>query len=83
MLGQCLAIAGTEAFDTPPHYYKGETLALAMTALGFCVSGAHIFYLHKQNKVKTRNQGSEEAARVRLLNVEEIGEHHPDFFYFL
>lgn len=83
IFGQCLAIAGSEAFDGPPHYYGGEGFALGMMALGFCTTGTYYIYLRRQNAIKIRNQGSEEAARVRQLNVEEIGEHHPDFFYFL
>ena len=83
IFGQCLSIAGSEAFKNPPHYYGGEGFSLGMMALGFCTSAANYVYLRRQNAIKIRDQGSEEAARLRQLNVEQISEHHPDFFYFL
>ena len=83
MLGQTFSIVGTKVYSDPPHYYRGNgfvlgaTIVGALTALGFRV------YLQRENRRKEREQDGEVAARLRSCTADEVGDAHPDFFYWL
>lgn len=41
------------------------------------------WYLMKENERKERTQDSDEAARKRVMDIDHIGDTHPDFMYYL
>ncbi|KAI1091576.1 putative pantothenate transporter [Rostrohypoxylon terebratum] len=77
------AISGTQAYQDPPIYSKGNAAALGMSILMLLSSIGLRFYLGYLNKKKRANQFTEEAALLREKSIEELGDHHPDFFYTL
>ncbi|KAI0837111.1 putative pantothenate transporter [Hypoxylon sp. FL0890] len=77
------AISGTQAYQDPPYYSIGNATALGMSVLMLLSSIGLRFYLGYLNKKKRANQFSEHAAFMRGKSIEEIGDHHPDFFYTL
>ncbi|KAI1136002.1 putative pantothenate transporter [Hypoxylon sp. FL0543] len=77
------AISGTQAYQDPPYYSIGNATALGMSVLMLLSSIGLRFYLGYLNKKKRANQFSEHAAYMRGKSIEEIGDHHPDFFYTL
>lgn len=85
MIGQCFAIIGTKVYSDPPHYYRGNGFVLGMTLLGALTAATFVLYLHKQNLRKKQEQFSNDpsVASRRALGAEQIGDKHPDFFYYL
>lgn len=83
MFGQCFAILGAEIYSDPPHYYRGNGFALGAMVLGIITTLLFRFYLRRRNLRKARDQHTEAAQRMRVLGVEEVGDDHPDFFYYL
>ncbi|KAI0882301.1 putative pantothenate transporter [Annulohypoxylon maeteangense] len=77
------AISGTQAYQDPPYYSKGNAAALGMSILMLLSSIGLRWYLGFMNNKKKANQFSEEAAIMREKSIEEVGDHHPDFFYTL
>lgn len=62
---------------------KGNAAALGMSILMLLSAIGLRFYLSYLNKKKRANQFTEEAALLREKSIEELGDHHPDFFYTL
>jgi hypothetical protein len=83
IFGQCFSIAGAEVYSDPPRYYRGNGFSLGAVAIGAMMAGALMFYLSKQNVRKLRNQNTDEARSLRLSSIEEIGDAHPDFMFYL
>ncbi|KAI2469786.1 putative pantothenate transporter [Annulohypoxylon bovei var. microspora] len=77
------AISGTQAYQDPPYYSIGNASALGMSILMLVSSIVLRWYLGYLNKKKAENQFSEQAAVMREKSIEEVGDHHPDFFYTL
>ncbi|KAI0383994.1 putative pantothenate transporter [Hypomontagnella monticulosa] len=77
------AISGNQAYQDPPYYAVGNSAALGMSIMMFVASIALRWYLGFVNSKKRREQFSERAAELRLKTIEELGDHHPDFFYTL
>ncbi|KAI1455775.1 putative pantothenate transporter [Annulohypoxylon moriforme] len=77
------AISGTQAYQDPPYYSKGNAAALGMSILMLLSSIGLRWYLGFMNNKKKANQFSEQAAAMREKSIEEVGDHHPDFFYTL
>jgi hypothetical protein len=51
--------------------------------LGIIAALLFQLYLWRKNSQKQRDQFTEEARQTRALGIEEVGEKHPDFFYYL
>lgn len=83
MVGQSFSIAGSMVFDSPPTYRKGKIFALSFALLGVVVGALLMGYLRMENHKKRQNQHTPEAADRRRMDLEEICEDHPDFFYWL
>ncbi|KAL1962679.1 hypothetical protein VTN77DRAFT_9313 [Rasamsonia byssochlamydoides] len=83
MFGQCFSIIGVEVYSDPPHYYRGNGFALGAMVVGIITTLLFQLYLHRRNLQKARNQHTEAAQRMRVLGVAEVGDDHPDFFYYL
>ncbi|KAI1101042.1 putative pantothenate transporter [Jackrogersella minutella] len=77
------AISGTQAYQDPPYYSIGNSAALGMSIMMFLSSILLRWYLGFLNNKKKANQFTEHAAVMREKSIEEIGDHHPDFFYTL
>ncbi|KAL7620497.1 hypothetical protein AAE478_009492 [Parahypoxylon ruwenzoriense] len=75
------AISGTQAYQDPPYYRIGNAASLAMSIVMLLSSIGLRWYLGYLNKKKKANQMSQQAADMREKSIEEIGDHHPDFFY--
>jgi hypothetical protein len=83
VFGQCFSIASAEIYSDAPHYYRGNGFVLGAIVVGIAVSLLLRWYLIKENKRKKSNQGSDEAARTRVMDIDHIGDAHPDFTYYL
>ncbi|TAQ84354.1 hypothetical protein B7494_g7317 [Chlorociboria aeruginascens] len=83
IFGQCFSIIGQEVYSDAPHYYRGNGFSLASMVIGGIITGLYMLYLSKQNARKLRNQNTDEAISQRHLDIEEIGDAHPDFMYYL
>ncbi|KAF2171485.1 hypothetical protein M409DRAFT_18602 [Zasmidium cellare ATCC 36951] len=83
MIGQCFALMATELYSDPPRYYRGNGIALRSAVVGFCTSAVLVVKLKHANEQKTRVASLELARRQRLLSIEELGNEHPDFYYFI
>jgi hypothetical protein len=83
VFGQAFAILEVEIFGDPPNYYPGKGFALAGTTAAALVTPLSQLYLKRKNAQKLSNQDTEEAAAKRGLGIEEIGDDHPDFMYWL
>ncbi|KAI1383860.1 putative pantothenate transporter [Hypoxylon trugodes] len=77
------AISGTQAYQDPPYYSIGNGVALAMSIMMFLSSLGLRWYLGFLNNKKRANQFSDEANELRKKSIEELGDHHPDFYYTL
>ncbi|KAI1079059.1 putative pantothenate transporter [Whalleya microplaca] len=75
------SICGNQAYRDPPYYSVGNTASLAMVIMMLLSSLALRWYLEFLNKRKRANQSSEQAIATRGESLENIGDHHPDFFY--
>lgn len=83
VFGQAFAVVGVEIFSDPPNYYRGKGFALGATAVAALASPLFQIYLKRKNAQKLANCDTEEAAVRRTLGIEEIGDDHPDFMYWL
>ena len=83
MIGQTFSIVGTKVYSDPPHYYRGNGFGLAATAVGALTALILRLYLVKENARKERERYTEAASPLRTLDPDEIGDRHPDFFYYL
>ncbi|KAH9995003.1 putative pantothenate transporter [Xylariaceae sp. FL0662B] len=75
------SICGTQAYRDPPYYSIGHSAALGMTIMMLVISLFLRWYLGFLNNKKRENQFSECAVEKRGKSLEEIGDHHPDFFH--
>ncbi|KAJ5595467.1 uncharacterized protein N7459_001675 [Penicillium hispanicum] len=83
VFGQSFSILEVEIFGNRPNYYPGKGLALTGTVAAAVVTPLFQLYLKQKNRQKLANQDSEEAAAKRGLGIEDIGDDHPDFIYWL
>lgn len=83
MTGQAMSIASAQVYTDAPHYTRGNSFSLAFTALGLILMAVFMWYLARINAEKLANQGSEEVNAKRGMDIEEIQDEHPDFFYYL
>lgn len=83
VFGQAFAVLQVEIFGDKPNYYPGKGFAFAGTAAAALVTPLFQLYLKRENARKSANQHTEEAAAKRGLGIEEIGDDHPDFMYWL
>lgn len=83
VLGQSFSVLEIEIFGDGPNYYPGKGLAFAGTAVAALVTPLFQLYLKRKNAQKLENQHTQEAAAKRALGIEEIGDDHPDFLYWL
>lgn len=81
-IAQCLSIAGTQVYSDPPHYYRGNGFALGSSVIGGIAVILLFFDLKNENAKKRRDSDSEYAQSQRPLGIEDIGNKHPDFYYF-
>jgi hypothetical protein len=83
MVGQSMGIASAKIYSDAPLYYRGNGFALGSMVVGILVTAALMGFLTKRNAMKLAAQGLEEAIAKRVLNIEEIQDDHPDFFYYI
>ena len=83
VFGQCFAIASTQIYSDAPHYYRGNGFVLGSMVVGVVTTGLLRWYLAWKNSQKEKNRDSEEAARLRVMDIDHIGDAHPDFVYYL
>ena len=83
MFGQTFSVAASLVFDPPPTYIKGKIFALCCSGVGILLGCSLMLYLHLQNATKRREQLTPEAQEKRQMDLEDIFEEHPDFFYWL
>lgn len=80
-IAQAVAIGLNQAYDDPPLYRKGNGTALALVSLAAVLSASLVVAVRWENKKKREQQHTEEAARMRLFSIDEIGNKHPDHFF--
>lgn len=83
MVAQTLNIAAAQIYGDEPHYYRGDGFVLGVVVLGLTAAVTLRFYFKRLNRKKEENRHSEEARRARALDIETIGDAHPDFVYWL
>jgi hypothetical protein len=83
VVGQSMALAGTEVYSDPPHYYRGSGFALGAMVIGLLSTVLLMIFLARKNAAKVAAQDSDEAIARRGLGLEEIWDDHPDFYYYL
>jgi hypothetical protein len=83
MIGQAMSNASAQVYSDAPYYTRGNSFSLAFMILGFILTAAFTWYLARMNAKKLAVQGSDEANDKRGMNIEEIQDEHPDFFYYL
>jgi hypothetical protein len=83
MVGQSMEIASAKIYSDAPLYYRGNGFSLGGMVVGIIVTGALMVFLTTRNAMKLANQHLEEAITKRVLNIEEIQDDHPDFFYYI
>lgn len=83
MFGQCFSIASAEIYSDAPHYYRGNGFVLGAMVIGAVTAFLLRWYLGRENRKRERDRASDEAMRSRMMDIEEIGEAHPDFVYYL
>lgn len=83
MFGQCFSIASLHIYSDSPHYYRGNGFVLGVMVVGIVVTGLLRLYLMGENKRKERDGDSDGAAQMRTMSIDEIGDAHPDFMYYL
>ncbi len=83
MIGQCFSIIGTQVYSDPPHYYRGNGFALGAAVIGGITTIICYFDLRNENAKKIRDTDTDFARSQRSLGIEDIGNKHPDFYYFL
>ncbi|KAI0169101.1 putative pantothenate transporter [Hypoxylon sp. FL1284] len=81
ILPHIFAISGNQAYQDPPIYRVGNTSALVMSVTIVVCALLLRWRLAHLNKVKKANQHTQQAADMREKSIEDIGDHHPDFFY--
>ena len=74
------AIAINYAFTDPPLYHYGFKVCLILSLATSILIIAALFYFKWMNQ-KKRNMSEEEAAVLRELGMDEVGNRHPDFFF--
>ncbi|OTA98910.1 hypothetical protein M426DRAFT_98002 [Hypoxylon sp. CI-4A] len=77
------SISGTQAYQDPPYYSIGNATALGMSVMMLVASSVLRWYLGYLNNKKRANQFTDESNALREKSIEELGDHHPDFFYTL
>ncbi|KAI1375289.1 putative pantothenate transporter [Hypoxylon crocopeplum] len=75
------AISGNQAYQDPPYYSIGNAASLGMSIMMLVSSVILRWYLGYLNDKKKANQFSQHAAEMREKSIEDIGDHHPDFYY--
>ena len=83
MIGQAMSIASAQVYSDAPYYTRGNSFSLSFTILGAMLTGVFVWYLARMNAKKLADQGSDKASAKRGMNIEEIQDEHPDFFYYL
>lgn len=83
MTGQAMSIASAHVYTDAPYYTRGNSFSLAFTVLGLILTAVFVWHLARINAEKLVNQGSDEANAKRGMDIEEIQDEHPDFFYYL
>lgn len=83
VFGQSFGVMEVEIFTDRPSYYRGKGFALGATAAAALVTPLFQLYLKRKNAEKLANRDTDEAAARRRLGIEEIGDEHPDFMYWL
>ncbi|KIY01719.1 uncharacterized protein Z520_01857 [Fonsecaea multimorphosa CBS 102226] len=81
-IGQCFSIVGTQVYSDPPHYYRGNGFGLGASVIGGIATIVLYFDLRNENAKKRRDAETDFARSQRSLGIEDIGNRHPDFFYF-
>lgn len=82
MVGQAFSIVATEIYSDPPRYYSGNGFALGSAVIGFCTCLLLMIKLQRANRQKRAAADSDTSNSLRLLSVEELGNEHPDFYYY-
>ncbi|OQV08074.1 hypothetical protein CLAIMM_12399 [Cladophialophora immunda] len=83
MVAQSLNIAAAQIYSDAPHYYRGDGFVLGVVVLGLATAITLRFYFMSLNRKKQENWDSDEARRTRTMDIETIGDAHPDFVYWL
>ncbi|KFY85767.1 hypothetical protein V500_08136 [Pseudogymnoascus sp. VKM F-4518 (FW-2643)] len=83
VVGQSMALAGTQVYSDPPHYYRGSGFALGAMISGLLATVLLMIFLTRKNAAKVAAKDSDEAILRRGLSLEEIWDDHPDFYYYL
>ena len=83
MVAQCFSIAATQIYSDPPTYYRGNGFALGSAMVGFCTCVVLVLRLQHLNRQKKGAAESDANNRLRSLSVEQLGNDHPDFYYFI
>ncbi|KIW34299.1 uncharacterized protein PV07_01086 [Cladophialophora immunda] len=81
-VGQCFSIIGTQVYSDPPRYYRGNGFAFGASVVGGIATIALFFDLRNENAKKRRDADTDFARSQRSLGIEDIGNQHPDFYYF-
>lgn len=82
MIAQAAALGGTQGFDTPPRYLKGNAVVLAVTCIMPPTALGMSWYYNRlnQRKAAARRDGDHTIVG-RIGSFEELGNDHPDFVY--
>lgn len=80
-IAQAVSIGLNQAYDDPPLYRKGNGTTLGLVSLAAVLSASLVVAIKWENKKKREQQHTEEAARLRLFSIDEIGNRHPDYFF--
>ncbi|CAK7237343.1 hypothetical protein SBRCBS47491_009943 [Sporothrix bragantina] len=83
MVAQSLNIAAAQIYSDAPHYYRGDGFVLGVVVLGLATATCIRFYFTRLNRKKDENRNSDEARLTRMMDIETIGDAHPDFVYWL
>lgn len=81
IIAQCVAISGNQVYQDPPYYRKGLGASLVMITMSGVSALVLRVWLMKLNRKKVAERDGEEAARLRVCSVDEIGNKHPDFLF--
>lgn len=81
-IGQCLSIAAAHVYSDPPYYYRGNGFSLGAIVVAAIFIIILYFDLRNENAKKRRDTDSDFARSRRSLGLEDIGNKHPDFYYF-
>ncbi|KAI1328016.1 putative pantothenate transporter [Xylariaceae sp. FL0255] len=77
------SISATQAYSDPPYYRTGNAVALGLSVLVVIATIVLRWYLVRLNNVKKSLASSSDSDMMSAEDIEEVGDRHPNFFYYL